>query len=116
VALALALLLAAVVFPGNEPKAPRLTRMLEVRALVFAGLISYSVFLWHEPMIHWLEERGLTLEGWDGFVVNLAMTLIVVGILSTATYRLVELPALRRKHRTRERPSAMDEAQLEAAP
>jgi peptidoglycan/LPS O-acetylase OafA/YrhL len=121
VALAAALLVAAVAFPSASRRTPRLTRLLETRVFVIAGLISYSVFLWHEPVVRWLAAHDVMREGWDGLVLNIGVMLVVVGALSYVTYRLVELPALRRKRRmrredvTREK-AALDAAQLEAAP
>lgn len=113
VAFAAALVLATVTFPTANGRRFWLTRLLELRPVVFAGLISYSVFLWNEPVIRWLAEHGLTREGWSGFAWNLALMLVVVVTLSWLTYRFVELPALRRKRRDTR---AMDQAQLEAAP
>ena len=66
------------------------------------GVVSYSFFLWHEPIIWWLRDRGLLASG--GGVASFLLNLIVVGTVSLAlselTYKLVELPALRRKART----------------
>jgi peptidoglycan/LPS O-acetylase OafA/YrhL len=113
VALAAALLLAVASFPSGSARVPWLQRLLEVRFVVAAGLVSYSVFLWHEPLIRWLADRGLMRDGWGGLARNLVLVALVVAVLSILTYRLVELPALRRK-RTQAR--AIDVAQLEAAP
>jgi peptidoglycan/LPS O-acetylase OafA/YrhL len=113
VALAAALLLAVASFPSGSARVPWLQRLLEVRFVVAAGLVSYSVFLWHEPLIRWLADRGLMGDGWGGLARNLVLVALVVAVLSILTYRLVELPALRRK-RTQAR--AIDVAQLEAAP
>lgn len=112
VALAAALLLALVAFPTESGHGPRLQRMLESRWIVTAGLISYSVFLWNEPVVRWLADHGAMIDGWVGLAWNLGVTVAVVGALSVLTYRLVELPALRRKRR----PRPIDAAQLEAAP
>jgi peptidoglycan/LPS O-acetylase OafA/YrhL len=116
VALAMALLLAAVIFPSASERTPWLTRLLETPGIVAVGLVSYSMFLWNEPVVRWLAEHGVAREGWAGFAWNLSVMLIVVGALSFVTYRLVELPALRRKRRTERRATPMEEAQLEAAP
>jgi peptidoglycan/LPS O-acetylase OafA/YrhL len=113
VALAAALLVAAAAFPGRAGERPFwLQRTLEWPAIVSVGLISYSLFLWNEPVVQWLADRGLTSDGWAGLVQNLLMVGLIAGVLSVITYRLVELPALRRKRR----PEPMDAAQLEAAP
>jgi peptidoglycan/LPS O-acetylase OafA/YrhL len=99
-AVACALLLAAVVLPGREPgRRSLVVRAFEVRPIVAVGLVSYSLFLWHEPLIRWLRDHGLTRSGSLSFVTNLAMIGAVAGVLSALTYRFVELPALRRKVR-----------------
>ena len=112
VALSAALLLMVVAFPSDSERGPLLQRGLELRWVVVAGLVSYSVFLWNEPLIRWLAENGVMRGGWTGLGFNLAVTAVIVGALSVLTYRLIELPALRRKRR----PRALDVAQLEAAP
>jgi peptidoglycan/LPS O-acetylase OafA/YrhL len=121
-ALACGLLLATVVLRGDAAKGTSATtRLLESRPLVAAGLVSYSLFLWHEPLIRWLQERGLTAGGSSGFLFNLLVVASVAGLLSVFSYRFVELPALRRKSYgrmpvPREPEVAMAEAQNEAAP
>jgi peptidoglycan/LPS O-acetylase OafA/YrhL len=65
------------------------------------GLISYSLFLWHEPLVYWLRRHDVTLDGSAGFAFNLALLALVAGVLSAITYRWIELPALRRKSRSR---------------
>jgi peptidoglycan/LPS O-acetylase OafA/YrhL len=100
-ALAMALLLLGVAVPTPAPHRPtRLQALLGSRTAVTAGLISYSVFLWNEPVVQWLARNGLMRTGWVGFAGNLALTLATVGVLSALTYRFVEAPALRRKRRT----------------
>jgi peptidoglycan/LPS O-acetylase OafA/YrhL len=96
-AFAFACLLALVVLPARGTKAPLLVRVLETRPFVWAGLISYSVFLWHEPIVRWLQGHGLTTGGVIGLVANTLLLLAITVVLSTLTYRCVELPALRRK-------------------
>ena len=96
IAAAFATLLALVVFPvGGEPS--RLTRRLEMPVVIWVGLISYSLFLWHEPVVRWLEAHGLVAGGATGLAVNIAVLAIVSGALAALTYRFVERPALRHK-------------------
>jgi len=112
VSLSAALLLAAVAFPSGPARRPWLQRGMELSPVVTVGLISYSVFLWNEPVLRWLTRHGAMHEGWGGLFLNLALAGVVVGGLSLLSYRLVELPALRRKRRRV--PVAVE--QLEAAP
>ena len=100
-AFACALLVALVVLVDPSAKRPALVRFLELRPMVAVGLVSYSLFLWHEPMIRWLGERQLAFHGQAGFLLTLVTTMVVCLVLSVLTYRLVELPALRFKRRAR---------------
>jgi peptidoglycan/LPS O-acetylase OafA/YrhL len=120
-AFVLGLVLALVVLPGKDGRRPRVLRVLESRPFVAVGLVSYSLFLWHEPLQRWLQLHGLTVGGTGGFFLNLVVISVVAGTLSALTYRFVEVPALRRKARQPSpdrRPVERDlqAAQLEAAP
>jgi peptidoglycan/LPS O-acetylase OafA/YrhL len=91
-ALSCALVVALVVF--GSPKESRLIRVLNSPPLLWAGIVSYSVFLWHHPLILTLKDHGLTFDGRLGFLLNLGITLLVTGVLASLTYRFVEAPAL----------------------
>lgn len=97
-AFACAAVLALVVLPaGRTTGPPRLAAFLERRLFVALGLVSYSVFLWHEPLVRWFRGHGLTLGGETGFVVNLVEVAFATLVASMLTYRWVEAPALRLK-------------------
>jgi peptidoglycan/LPS O-acetylase OafA/YrhL len=116
VAMGCSLLLALVVLPAGAASS-RFVRVLEARPLVAAGMVSYSIFLWHEPLIRLLDDHDVTLAGGGGFVVNLIIAGGVTGMASALTYRFVEAPALRLKFRRRSRTSERVPAeQVEAAP
>jgi peptidoglycan/LPS O-acetylase OafA/YrhL len=118
-ALGCAVLLVLVVLPGPRSTASPLVRLLESRALVATGVISYSLFLWHEPLVRWLEAHGLTAAGTPGFLLNLVVLGTISWLLAALTYRWVELPALRRKSRTaraREPTTPVPAHQVQAAP
>ena len=101
-ALAVALLLAAIVVPGGPATRPAWAlKVLESPAFVAVGAVSYSLFLWHYPVILWLRENGLTAGGTAGLALNLLLVAVVAGGLSALTYRYVERPALRHKRRGR---------------
>jgi peptidoglycan/LPS O-acetylase OafA/YrhL len=102
-ALAIALAFAAIVIPNPSQTRPmRIVRLLESPIFVAVGLASYSLFLWHYPIISWLRDNGFTLGGgWADLAVNLVIVACVAGALSALTYRYVEVPALRHKRSTR---------------
>jgi peptidoglycan/LPS O-acetylase OafA/YrhL len=113
------ILLALVVLPGSRSTASPLLRLLGSRPLVATGVVSYSLFLWHEPLARWLEAHGLTAAGTAGFLLNLVVLGTISWLLAALTYRFVELPALRRKSRrtrTREQGAPVPAHQVQAAP
>ena len=115
-ALVCALLLGLVVLQTAERRVPTLLlRVLETRPVIWVGLVSYSVFLWHGPIVRWLAGHDLVVAGRLGFVVNTLFLLALTLGCSAVTYRFVEEPALRLK--ARRRPSEpIPPAQLSAAP
>jgi peptidoglycan/LPS O-acetylase OafA/YrhL len=99
-ALVCGLFLALVVLPANE--APSiLVRTLETPVIAGVGVVSYSLFLWHVPLVFWLRSHGFTLGGAAGFVVDAVLVAAIAVGLSALTYRYLEYPALRRKASTR---------------
>ena len=88
------LLLAIVVLPAPRS---RLVAVLASRPLTVLGLASYSIFLWHDPILRELRDHGLTRSGTSGFVVNTLLLFALTLFASALTYLYVERPALRRK-------------------
>jgi peptidoglycan/LPS O-acetylase OafA/YrhL len=68
-----------------------IARALSARPLVGLGKISYSLYLWHLPILVWLGAHNGRLELLDGAAIGLSLA------AATASYRFVELPFLRRK-------------------
>jgi peptidoglycan/LPS O-acetylase OafA/YrhL len=62
-------------------------------------VISYGIFLWHEPLILWLRDRSLTAGGILGLVANVVLVLGLTVACSALTYRYVEAPAMRLRRR-----------------
>lgn len=63
-------------------------RLLSMRAFVGVGLISYSAYLWHQPLFAFARLRSLT-EPSKYLMAGLA---VAVMLLAWATWRLVEQP------------------------
>lgn len=95
-AVACGALLMVVVMPSPRSL---LVRVLEWRPLVAVGLASYSIFLWHEPVLRELRAEGVTRGGAAGFVLDLLLVAGIAAALSTMTYLLIERPALALAHR-----------------
>ena len=66
----------------------RLSRGLAWRPLHFLGTISYGIYLWHWPVIVYINGERTGLSTWPLDIVRVVVTLA----LSTASYYLVERP------------------------
>ena len=79
--------------------APRLLRApFEWGPLRFVGLISYSLYLWHETILNLVYPR-LGATGDARLPVALAVGAVVAIPFAYLSYQLVERPFLRRRHR-----------------
>ena len=79
-------LLLAILWAGPLLRAP-----FEFQPLVFIGLMSYSLYLWHLPFVHAL------VPGFAG--VPVPMRVATAFAAAYLSYRLVEVPFLRRRQR-----------------
>jgi peptidoglycan/LPS O-acetylase OafA/YrhL len=87
------------VFGDHRSGLPR--RVLGNRLVVWFGTISYGVFLYHDTLLHWLDDSELA-KLWD-FAPMLGLTvatLLMSTAFACASYYLVERPLLKLK-RTR---------------
>lgn len=66
-------------------------RLFSLRPVVWIGLISYGIYLWHWPLILWLTPQRTGLDGVTLAAVQIAATVIV----AAASYYLVERPIRR---------------------
>jgi peptidoglycan/LPS O-acetylase OafA/YrhL len=78
-------------------------RVLGARPLAAIGSISYGLYLWHWPIFLILNASRLELDWFPLQVVRFAVTFAV----ATASYLLLERPALRLRRRFRPVPSAV---------
>lgn len=66
-----------------------ITRMLSIRLFLFFGLISYSLYLWHWPLVVFAKFAF----GWDGQGGSVGWALVPVSIvLASLSWRFVERP------------------------
>jgi peptidoglycan/LPS O-acetylase OafA/YrhL len=71
--------------------------ILDTRALALAGVVSYSLYVWHWPLaLHF--QGGRTLMP-AGFKAVLAVFVPLCLAVAAASYLLVERPALRLRRR-----------------
>lgn len=75
--------------PGTEGNGP--TRLFGRQPLVWIGLISYGIYLWHWPLILWLTPVRTGLDGLALACLRIALTVAVAAV----SYYLVERPIRR---------------------
>ena len=76
---------------GMETQPPLVTRLLSMRPAVAVGLVSYSLYLWHWPLLAFARYHFDRPLLWS----ETALLLVAGLLLSVATYRWVERPARR---------------------
>lgn len=76
---------ALIIWSGTNPQP--ISRILTSRPMVFVGLISYSLYLWHWPIIAFLNYSNIPISPAVGFFV-----VIMSMILAWLSWRYVEIP------------------------
>jgi peptidoglycan/LPS O-acetylase OafA/YrhL len=102
VAMASALLVGALVL-GPRWQSP-VAAVLDARPLRGLAVISYSLYLWHEPLIHWLVSMGIpVLGGLSAWLRTLALVVLASAAIATVAYLGVERPVMQWRQRQRHR-------------
>jgi peptidoglycan/LPS O-acetylase OafA/YrhL len=74
-------------------------RFLRWKPVVYLGVVSYGVYLWHNNFLEQAREWSKFPLFGGNFMMLLTITLAWSLVIATASYYLVELPILRRKDR-----------------
>ncbi len=82
---------AALLLAAGETGTSLVGRLLSWRPFVFIGLISYSLYLWHWPLIIFLEENYIHLD--YGSPKRLKMAVLVASLMiATVSWLFIERP------------------------
>lgn len=82
------------IFPDN-----RMTAVLRSRPLVYAGSVSYALYVFHAPVLTFIAPRIYRLCGPELRWLAVAVTVLLLWGLVHASRELLERPILRLKHR-----------------
>ncbi|HVL88986.1 MAG TPA: acyltransferase [Actinomycetota bacterium] len=91
------LIVAAVAY--GQPRLSRLSRSLHWRPLIAAGVVSYSIYLWHHPLIERLHEAGVLRSEFAWLPLNIVVVLAITIAVAAASYLLIERPFLKLRRR-----------------
>ena len=83
---------ASLIIYSGTVKSTFIGRMLALKPIVFIGLISYPLYLWHWPLLVFTKYIRIATQNWS---LRVLLLLISVG-LSILTYKLIETPFRRR--------------------
>lgn len=86
---------AAVIHSGERTLTARL---LSLRPVVFIGLISYSLYLWHWPVFVFQQTNWLFYAG-ESRVIEKGLVLVISFVLAVLSWKFVELPFRNRSWR-----------------
>lgn len=82
---------AALVIASSERGTSAVGMLLSLRPVVFVGLISYSLYLWHWPLIVFQRTDGWFFPGSSGAVTKLSLIAGSTG-LAWLSWKFVEIP------------------------
>lgn len=82
------------IYAGGGSSQPWVSRLLAWRPMVFVGLLSYSLYLWHWPILAYVRYVTMTVELSN---LSIALSLLLSLVLSWLTWRWVEQPVRAQK-------------------
>jgi peptidoglycan/LPS O-acetylase OafA/YrhL len=110
---------ASLVLPAmfGNPARGLVRRLLRNRVLLYLGMISYGIYLWHFAVLLQLDRWGFGSAVGDTTVLWFGAAIAISVLLATLSFYLVERPFLRLKRLVKPRPQpATDDAIAEPAP
>lgn len=106
----LAGLATATILYASACGSPLARRLFDNMPLRWLGLVSFGVYLWHLPILHWLVQAGvLRAIGGYGLPWLLPLVLALSCAIAALSYRWIELPFLRRGRPRAAHPQASTE-------
>jgi peptidoglycan/LPS O-acetylase OafA/YrhL len=79
-----------------SPVESRWQSFFRLRPLQLLGLISYSLYLWHEPIMLELGKRQILINPKpEAFLTNSVLLLVLSTLAAAVSYRFIERPAMR---------------------
>lgn len=114
IALASAALIARLVITATTPTGRLLTRLFELRPVAFAGVISYSTYLWH-PVLLRIAKQDLGLTSRLQQIAISPAIIALILLVSWASWRWVEQPFQGMKQRVLPDTSGVDAGQSSRA-
>lgn len=82
---------AAIVLAVSQHPRSLLARGLASRPIAWLGMVSYSLYLWHYPLLQW--QQALAPAAWPAWW-GVALVLPAILLVSWLSYRLIERPFL----------------------
>ncbi|AJE81030.1 MULTISPECIES: acyltransferase family protein [Streptomyces] len=66
--------------------------LLRVRFLGYAGLVSYSLFMWHEPVMLWMNDSGLLPGSQNLYPLGALIVVVCAFAAAVVSYWVIEYP------------------------
>lgn len=86
---------------GTQAQKSVCGRALTNRFVIYVGVVSYGIFLWHMAVMTVLADKFGSLKGWAMFVGLWATTAIIVVAIATVSWLALERPIQELTHRWR---------------
>jgi peptidoglycan/LPS O-acetylase OafA/YrhL len=83
---------ALIIFSGTTTKPTLIRRVLALKPIVFIGLISYSLYLWHWPLLVFSKYGSVQTQSWEFRAVLLAISFA----LAIVSWKWIETPFRKR--------------------